>query len=518
MFCEDIGAKPIPILPAGYDPHHKRIVPVQDLQPWIDDALDLIEFANGDITTEWGAVRMSLGHPEPFGLEYIGIEPFFERYTLFHQAIKARYPEIKVINSSGPFSAGSEYERGWRSARENHSDFVDEHYYQSPEWLLAHYHRYDSFKAEDPKVFLGEYASWGNTYYNALAEAAFMTGLERNAHAVGLACYAPMLCNVDYVNWKPDMIWFNNHQVFGTVNYYVQKMFMHHQGDYVLHVNADGFEQPIRNETRAITGEIAIASDQGKSEFSKIELIDHVTGDKKTLVGGTLCLSDTDEDRNSGIAERMAELGSINSEHYTLSMTARRIAGSKGFCIHYGRSDDQNQILWGIGGWQNQDTLINAFVSGNSAVLTQSLFTVETGVDYALNLEVHARRIRAYINNELVVDTEDALPVLKPLYFSSSIEEATGDIILKVVNIQPEHVGALIILDQINNDLYAVDISKMSGHALEDENSFEEPERIVPVDGTFRMQGNTFEYEFSRYSLTVFRFKSRDNSPNKNTC
>ncbi len=167
LFCEDIGAKPIPVVPAGSDPHHKRNVPLEELQPWIDEALDLIEFANGDASTPWGAIRAKLGHPEPFGLEYIGVgneevgEPFFERYAYFHRAIKAKYPAIKIINNSGPFASGEEYERGWRSARENGSDFVDEHYYQSPEWLLANHRRYDSYKADDPKVFLGEYASCG---------------------------------------------------------------------------------------------------------------------------------------------------------------------------------------------------------------------------------------------------------------------------------------------------------------------------------------------------------------------
>lgn len=514
LFCEDIGAKPIPILPAGYDPHHKRIVPLDELQPWIDDALDLIEFANGDVSTEWGGLRASLGHPEPFGMEYIGIgneevgEPFFERYAYIHRAIKSKHPEMKVINSSGPFSAGSEYERGWRSARENRSDLVDEHYYQAPEWLLAHHRRYDSFQAGDPKVFLGEYASWGNTYYNALAEAAFMTGLERNAHAVGLACYAPMLCNTDYVNWKPDMIWFDNHQVFGTANYYVQKLFMHHQGDYVLRVDAEGFDTPAGAEVLPIAGKLAIVSNQANSEFSDITLTDHVTGKARKLAEDTVYLSDTAEDNESGTARRMAELGSIDSEHYTLTMKARRTSGSKGFIIHFGETDEQNRIFWEIGGWQNQDSLINAFVKGRSSVLTQSLFAVETDVDYLLELEVHGRRIRASINGELVADTEDTLPVIEPLYVASSMEETTGDIILKVVNMQPKQVDARILLEESGRDGFDVEIAELSGHTLEAENGFEEPEKIVPAHRTARIAGNGLEYVFPQHSLTVFRIKN----------
>ena len=177
---------------------------------------------------------------------------------------------IRISKSSTPpvrLRPASEYERGWKSAKENKSDLVDEHYYQSPEWFLAHYHRYDDFKADDPKVFLGEYASWGNTYYNALVEAAFMTGLEKNAHAVGLACYAPMLCNVDYVNWKPDMIWFNNHEVYGTANYYVQKLFMHHQGDQLLQIEANGFEEKQENTMKPINGAFALGTDRCSFRF-----------------------------------------------------------------------------------------------------------------------------------------------------------------------------------------------------------------------------------------------------------
>ena len=303
LFCEDIGAKPIPILPGGFDPHHKRSVPIDELQPWIDDALDLIEFANGDPSTEWGAIRAELGHPEPFGLEYVGIgneevgEPFFERYPYFHRAIKEKYPDIKIINSAGPFAAGSEYDRGWKSAKENNSDLVDEHYYQSPEWFLANYNRYDTFKADEPKVFLGEYASWGNTYYNALVEAAFMTGLEKNAHAVGLACYAPMLCNVDYVNWKPDMIWFNNHEVFGTANYYVQKLFMHHQGDQLLKIEANGLDEKQENKMKPINGAFALGTERCSFRFWDMKLVNNDTGEMRELNGSSAELSDTDEDR-----------------------------------------------------------------------------------------------------------------------------------------------------------------------------------------------------------------------------
>lgn len=514
LFCEEIGAKPIPILPAGYDPHHKRIVPLDELGPWIDEALDLIEFANGDPTTEWGAIRCGLGHPEPFGLEYIGIgneevgEPFFERYAYFHRAIKAKYPAVKVINSSGPFAAGGEYERGWKSARDNGSDLVDEHYYQSPEWFLANVGRYDNFKAEDPKVFLGEYASWGNTYYNALAEAAFMTGLERNAHAVGLACYAPMLCNVDYVNWKPDLIWFNNHEVFGTANYYVQQLFMHHQGDRLLRIEASGFARPEQAEVKPISGVIEFAADGIRGTYSDVRIVNNDTGEQKTYDGWSAELDDTAEARNAGTAKRSVRLGETDWTNYTLYTTVKRIEGHKGFIVYFGQTDDKNTRYWEIGGWQNQDSALSSRIGGRASCLTQSLFEVATDVSYELALEVSGRRIRAFIDGELIHETEDKAVVIEPLYYSSSVDESTGDTIVKVVNVQAASVPARIELSGARGASSTLaEVFELSGYALEDENSFEQPRKVYPSKHQAAVEGSGLDYTFPAHSITVFRIK-----------
>lgn len=501
QFCEDIGAKPLPVLPGGYNPHRQQMVPVDELQPWIDDALDLIEFAKGDLSTECGRKRAELGHPEPFGLEYVAIgneevgEPFFERYPYFHKAIKEKYPEIKIINSAGPFAAGSEYERGWKSAIENKSDLVDEHYYQSPEWFLANYHRYDDFKADEPKVFLGEYASWGNTYYNALAEAAYMIALERNAHAVGLACYAPMLCNVDYINWKPDLIWFNNHQVYGTANYYVQKLFMNHQGDNLLKVEAKGLGEPKVQEAGPITGKISFAGDYVNAQFYDIKLRNKVTGEESVF-------GDILTDGNY----ELVEVGDTDWDNYSLSLKAKRTSGVKGFHIYFGEKDSDNRFRWEIGGWQNQDSMIVGFVNKRHSCLTQSIFNVETDREYNLQLEVEGRTIRTYIDGELINAAEDKLPVIEPLYYSASTEAATGDVIIKVVNVQEEAVTAQIVLEGVELEALRGSIFEMSGYDMDDENSFEAPELISPKQKDFSAKGNIFEYEFPKQSITVFRF------------
>lgn len=510
LFCEDIGAKPLPVVPAGYNPHRRAVVALEDLQPWIDDALDLIEFANGGTSTPWGAKRAELGHPAPFNLEYLAIgneevgEDFFERYPYFHKAIKEKYPNIKLINSSGPCAAGSEYDRGWQSARENHSDYVDEHYYQSPEWFLANYHRYDSFKADEPKVFLGEYASWGNAYRNALAEAAFMTGLEKNAHAVGLACYAPMLCNVDYVNWQPDMIWFNNRQAYGTPNYYVQKLFMNHQGEHLLAAEAVGFEPPKAQAVPAITGGFRLGTGQlSSAEYTDIRLVNLDTGEERLL--GNLSL-------DAGAAE--LDLCATEWSRYLLKMNAKSIAkenaplySHKGFFIHFGIQDENNKLLWVFGGWQNQDICIDSKVNGKNSTLTFSILTVENEKTYALELEVCGRTIRTRVDGVEYNAAEDKLPVIEPLYYSSTID-ANGDILLKAVNVQEEPVTVRIALGgakaPLNGTAYV-----LSGYAPEDVNSFEKPDYISPKETPLHFDGESFDRTFEKQSVTVFRLTSK---------
>ena len=257
QLAEDIGAEPLPILNCGMSCQFNaaEVVPIQDLDPYIQDALDLIEFANGAETSSWGKLRALMGHPEPFNLKYIGVGneqwdlQYIERYREFEKALKSRYPEIKIVSGSGPSAAGKYFDLAWSELRKLNPDLIDEHYYMPPEWFLRNASRYDDYNRTGPKVFAGEYAAhWKegkepesrNTWYSALAEAAFMTGLERNSDIVRMASYAPLLAHVDAWQWRPDLIWFNNILVFGTPNYYVQKLFSTNRGTNIIPVLSDG--------------------------------------------------------------------------------------------------------------------------------------------------------------------------------------------------------------------------------------------------------------------------------------
>ena len=255
QLSEDLGAEPLPVLNCGlscqYENHDpKENCPVSELQPYIDDALDLIEFANGSVTSEWGRIRAKMGHPEPFNLKMIAIgneqwgNLYTERLEPFIRAIRAKYPEIKIIGSSGPSPDGKDFDYLWEEMSRLGVDLVDEHYYRSPEWFLQNAERYDKYDRNGPKVFAGEYAchtkSKDNNFLSALSEAAFMTGLERNADVVHMCTYAPLFAHVDAWQWKPDLIWFNNLSLVKTPNYYVQQLYGKYSGSHVLSLTEKG--------------------------------------------------------------------------------------------------------------------------------------------------------------------------------------------------------------------------------------------------------------------------------------
>lgn len=251
QLAEEIGAAPLPVLSVGLscqfqNQDSKAHVAVDQLDPYIQDALDLIEFANGDVSTKWGKLRADMGHPASFGLKYLAIgneqwgKEYPEHLEPFVNAIRSKYPNIVLIGSSGPYSDGKDFDFLWPEMRRLKADLVDEHYYKSPEWFYSNAARYDKYDRKGPKVFAGEYASHdastkkANNFLSALSEAAFMTGLERNADMVRLATYAPLFAHVDAWQWNPDMIWFDNLRSMKSPNYHVQQLYSHYKGTDVL--------------------------------------------------------------------------------------------------------------------------------------------------------------------------------------------------------------------------------------------------------------------------------------------
>jgi alpha-N-arabinofuranosidase len=257
QLAEDIGAEPLPVINCGMSCQFNagEVVPLNELNTYIQDALDLIEFANGDGSTKWGKLRSSMGHPQFFNLKYICVgneqweEQYIERYKEFEKAIRSKYPKIKIISGSGPGASGKNFDYAWSELKKLTPDFIDEHYYMPPDWFLKNAGRYDNYDRKGIKVFAGEYAACGkeaaepesaNSWYSALSEAAFMTGLERNADIVNMASYAPLIAHIEAWQRRPNLIWFDNLNSIGTPNFYVQKLFSGYKGTQVVPVLAKG--------------------------------------------------------------------------------------------------------------------------------------------------------------------------------------------------------------------------------------------------------------------------------------
>lgn len=502
LLCEDIGAEPVPVVPGGYNPHTGEAVPMEEMEPWVQDALDLIEFANGDPQTQWGAVRAGMGHPEPFGMKYIAIgneevgDAFWERYPLFHKAIRAQYPEVRIINSAGPFAYGEAYEMGWSSARKWGSDLVDEHYYNAPEWMIANHHHYDGLE-NGPKVFLGEYASCGNVWKNALAEASYMIGLERNADKVEMACYAPLFCNKNYKNWDPDLIWFDNSRVSRSASYYVQKLFMCNQGDYCLECESEGLEiRPweekellLENYTERFGGRIQLTGIHGDMQFTEITAKNPDTGEQTRL---------------SWVRVKDGKAYSLECgdwENMDICFRAKQPGVGRGFTIRFGMEDDDN--YYGIDfGCGQADTFLRGRRKGANFILSHSSVHIEEGCSHRIEVLIRKRRVRALVDGRECLDVECRALTAEKLYFTAS-REGENDIIVKLANVTDSRRSGILVLRGVESAKGKV--WRMQGYAENACNILGEPEQVAPVEEDVEAEGNCLPFELDGKALAVYR-------------
>ncbi len=322
QLCEDMGAAPMPILSCGLACQFNsgEACPLDDLDSYIQDAIDLIEFANGPTNSTWGAKRAAMGHPAPFHLTMLGIgnenwqQPYLERYAKFHAVLKEKHPEIQLVSSAGPGPDGNHFNYAWPKLRELKADIVDEHCYAKPDWFFNNTHRYDKYDRKGPKVFFGEYAAQSdkivsvlnrNNLETAISEAAFMTGLERNAEVVTMASYAPLFAHIDGWQWTPNLIWVDNLNIYGTPNYYVQKLFANHRGDVILPVKLEGVDKKklYASATRDnATGEVIIKIVNGDNAPADVKLTLSGTA-KSALTAQAYVLTSTKTTDENSFAE-----------------------------------------------------------------------------------------------------------------------------------------------------------------------------------------------------------------------
>jgi alpha-L-arabinofuranosidase len=521
QFCEDVDMEPLYGINAGlmlnYTGAPKNTVPLSELKPWIQDALDLIEYANGDTNTTWGARRAAAGHPVPFNLKYmeIGNEnggPLFnERYTMFYDAIKSNYPSMHLI-APGNWAGGHPWSRP--------VEIADEHFYDNPATFISYATKYDNYNRKGPKVFVGEYAvtSGFGRYGNlsaALGEAAFMTGMERNADVVRMASYAPLFANVKGIQWHPDLIYYDNARSFGTPSYYVQQMFSRNRGDVVLsatvNVSTNSLHPPVH-------GAIGLGSWNTSVEYADVK----VTRNEMTLYKGDFAAQGSkgwqvfkgDWDVSNGHYRQKREsqedcraiTGDTNWANYTITLHARKSGGDEGFLILFNWLDDDNWTWLNVGGWHNTSTGIERSLGGTKSMLGSPVpQTIADNTWYDIRVVLTGSRIRCYVNDTLIQDV--SYP--SGLYVSSTYAKASGDVIIKAVNPDAQSITTAFDLKGVDSVAPNATVIQLTSENSADENSFESPTRIFPVTNSIANAGKKFSLKLPANSLSVLRLHAK---------
>lgn len=567
QLAEDIGAVGVPVLNCGLFCQMRGKGPVAmdtpEFEQYVQDMHDLVEFCRGDVNSNWGKVRASLGHSEPFELRYICIgnenegTDYFERYEAFLNSFneaKAQKPElyegIELIYSAGASDAthsgnyikSYEFAKEWLNENPDKAvnDFAgatDQHYYNDPEWFLENTDYYDEKNyRRNPEemtatgyggginVFLGEYAARSNTLKAALAEAAYMTGLERNGDIVAMAAYAPLFGNLTATHWSPDLIWFNNRLCTGSISYYMQKVFSVNQGTKVLDYSLSGAEVAQDN----LKGRVGVGTWYTAAEFDDVKVVDNITGEtlgeddfgintfwwnwEKATDGefkvkkGKLVQSSTDmKYSNNG---SVAYFGEDEWESYTYTVKATKLDGAEGFIIPFAVKDKDNCFFWNIGGWDNTVSCLQEIENGTKTgqlIGTVKPFVAETGKTYELKIAVDGRNVKCYIDGELYVDYTAGSDCEAEAYSVVSTDES-GDIIVKIVNVTGNNKTVAV---NVNNAEItdSARVYQVKGETLGDDNILGEKEDCIMEEFELSGFSNQFNFTVPKYSVTVIRLE-----------
>ncbi|PJI95037.1 alpha-L-arabinofuranosidase C-terminal domain-containing protein [Luteimicrobium subarcticum] len=530
-FAEDLGATPLPVVTVGAQGCGSSLAGTTDsatIQRYVQDTLDLLEFADGDVTTEWGAKRAALGHPKPFGVKYIELgneennTEFEKNFPTFRAAVNAAYPDVTVISNSGPDDSGSRFDTLWDYNRQQKVDMVDEHYYNSPSWFLSNTNRYDTYDRNGPKVFLGEYASQGNTLWNSLSEAAYMTSLERNSDVVQLASYAPLLSNEDYVQWSPDAIWFDNDESWGSPNYYVQKMFMNNldAGDEVVPSTYSGPQitpEPLDGGVFLSTWSTAATYDNVKvtsnDDSSTLFSDDFSAGASQwaaqsgtwSVANGAYTQSSTSvTDARTIVTDAYTK----DWSSYTLELDATKTAGSEGFLVGFAATGANNFFWWNIGGWTNTRQALQKADGGSAGeVKAVENSSVTTGKTYHLKVVVDGRDIKLYMDGVLQMDYEDVVAT-QDVFQDVTRDASTGDLVVKVVNTSDTTRRTAVHVSDVG--VRATGTATVLTGLPTDTNTKAKKEKVVPVEHQLTGLSGDFSYDFQPYSVTFLRLHTVD--------
>ena len=508
QLCEDLGAEPLFVINCGMA--HKDHVPMDQMAEWVQDALDAVEYANGPIDSKWGALRAKAGHAPPFGLKYMEIgnenggPVYNERYRLFYDAIKAKHPAMHLVADVRP---------------DKHPvEIIDEHYYSSPEFFCQNAYRYDSYKRDGPKIYVGEYAvtagAGKGNLRAALGEAAFMTGMERNSDVVVMASYAPLFANVNYKKWNPDLINFDSSRVFGTPSYWVQKLFSENRGEAVLPCRvaaATAGPAPLPH------GAVGVGTWNTQAEYKDVK----VTQGDKVLLESSLATDAAGWKPAKGEwkvqdgAYRQMKLepdersvaGDPAWTDYTLSLKARKIGGAEGFLILFHAADHDNFAWWNLGGWGNARHAIEVATGGSKSIMGNEVGgKIETGRWYDIRIECKGRAVKCFLDGKRVHDATYPPPP-SPLYAVAG-RAGPGEVILKVVNVSGEPQETAIELAGAKKVAPAGTAIVLKSASPQDENTLDQPTKVAPVTEKLEGAAAAFKRTFPPWSVTVLRLKA----------
>ncbi|WP_204314751.1 alpha-L-arabinofuranosidase C-terminal domain-containing protein [Bifidobacterium aerophilum] len=513
--CEQIGAEPIPVISLGCNSHDHTEDPIENLQSWIDDALDVIEFANGPVYSTWGRVRADMGHPEPFDMKYIALgneeeyQEFYDRYEIAHRQIHDRYPDIQIIGSAGACPCSDVYKPSFEQADRTGTPIMDVHFYHSPEWVVMNAYRYHSHPYH-AKVFIGEYATLDDTWFNALAEAAFMTGLERTP-AVAMACYAPLLNNVKYRNWDPVLIDFDGQSSYGTPDYYVQRMFSRNQGtsllgtsDDIAHVVPSGY--PVDGAASIAIGDAGMTID----DLTLTDLTQAGSAD-----GGGVTLQHESHVVLAPDGTIALPLRTDGREHFRLefdfvpAVPADPGSGGNEMRIRFAGTTDEDYAAVTINGWWGRALSLRTFEHGKESYYAVSHIKCLPNVSYHALMEVDHGTVSFALDGERIF-RETLLPYEPDDLYYSAVRDADDTVTVKLVNVKDTPADVRLTFDHAVDATYSVE--HMDGFSLDAKNDFEHPARVSPSERTEHAGDGVspvyeLDYPLPAHAVHVLKFR-----------
>ena len=482
QLAEDLGAKPLYVVNVGL--WHGGMTPYDSIQPWIDECMNALEYANGPVTSKYP--RQQSDH-------------YYERYEQFYKAIKAKYPEMKII---GNVVAWGDDNPKWNSKLP--VDLLDEHYYRSPDWFAAAFHKYDSYNRQGPKVYVGEYAvtnGYGNlgNMNAALGEAGYMMGMENNADVVELASYAPIFVNENDARWRPDMIRFSSSRVMGTPSYYVQQLMPQHLGTQVVKVvQNDPYKDKVRKPLTPKKNRVGFGTWNTRATFETDKEVDFVHGDWQKEGNNVRQTGRQD-------ATLCIEKNIIDSDHYTCKFRARKDEGAEGFIIIFNYVDEKNYCWVNFGGWTNTQHAIEQISNGGKLLADSKRGRIESGRWYDVTLQVAGDSVKAWLDNEMVFNTVLKHDETKGIFSSATIDDATGELIVKVVNTSDAATTARLNLKHFTPDCSRV--VRLAANDGMEENTLQAPTTIHPVEQLLSPENGSVWLDVPPYSLNIVRIK-----------